>query len=107
MWRVGTHLGHVAKEVEVRVGEEREEISRLGSDGGQHREHGRDVRHGHATAGAYLRGGGGGGAGGASRSRLIDTSGSKYKRPFSMDYRERGSHAQGVHPTQISAGQIS
>ena len=24
----------------------------------------------------------------------------KYKGPFSMDNRERGSHAQGVYPTQ-------
>ena len=27
-------------------------------------------------------------------------SGLKYKRPFSMDCRERGSHARGVYPTQ-------
>ena len=24
----------------------------------------------------------------------------KYNRPFSMDYRERGSNAEGVYPTQ-------
>ena len=26
----------------------------------------------------------------------------KYKGPFSMDYRERGSHARGVYPTQYT-----
>ena len=25
----------------------------------------------------------------------------KYKRPFSIDYRERGIHARGVHPTYV------
>ena len=27
----------------------------------------------------------------------------KYKGPFSMDYRERGSHARGVYPTQYTS----
>ena len=27
----------------------------------------------------------------------------KYKGPFSMDYRERGTHAQGVYPTQYNS----
>ena len=26
-----------------------------------------------------------------------------YKGPFSIDYRERGSHARGVHPTQYTS----
>ena len=26
----------------------------------------------------------------------------KYKGPFSMDYRERKSHAQGIYPTQYT-----
>ena len=28
----------------------------------------------------------------------------KYKGPFSMDYRERGSHAWGVYPAQYTSG---
>ena len=27
----------------------------------------------------------------------------KYKGPLSMDYRERGSHARGVYPTQYTS----
>ena len=27
----------------------------------------------------------------------------KYKRPSRLDYRERGSHARGVYPTQDSS----
>ena len=30
-------------------------------------------------------------------------SGLKYKEPFSMDYRERGSHTRGVYPTQYTS----
>ena len=30
-------------------------------------------------------------------------SGLKYKGPFSMDYRERGSHIRGVYPTQYTS----
>ena len=30
----------------------------------------------------------------------LDTSASKYKGPFSMDYRERGSHTRGVFSKQ-------
>ena len=30
-------------------------------------------------------------------------SGLKYKGPFSIDYRERGSHARGVYPTPYTS----
>ena len=30
-------------------------------------------------------------------------SGLKYKGPFSMDHRERGSHTRGVYPTQYTS----